>query len=174
MGQEYFINNQTLEDKIRQLLPSQGGAGAGFDLSASTQIIPVINVTEAAEGSNLRQDLQSSLSHGSVTAFNVANATTSIITNTGYWRVFGNMTTINVGNAILNHIILNDGSTDKIILNGNASLANSTGAGSVMSFDFIVFLKAGDSLIAKSTSAIVNITGSFRQLANIDGELTNP
>ena len=30
MGQEYFINSQKLEDKIRQSLPSQGGAGAGF------------------------------------------------------------------------------------------------------------------------------------------------
>ena len=62
MGQEYFINSQTLETKVRQLLPSQGGAGAGFDLSASTQIIPVIDVTESAEGSVLRADLQTALS----------------------------------------------------------------------------------------------------------------
>ena len=61
MGQEFFINSATLEAKVRELLPSQGGAGAGFDLSASTQIIPVINLTESAEGSNLRQDLQSAL-----------------------------------------------------------------------------------------------------------------
>lgn len=32
MPQEYFINSQELETKVRQLLPSQGGAGAGFDL----------------------------------------------------------------------------------------------------------------------------------------------
>ena len=62
MGSEYFINSQELEDKIRQLLPSQGGAGAGFDLSASTQIIPIIDVTPSAEGSQLRVDLQSALS----------------------------------------------------------------------------------------------------------------
>ena len=61
MGQEYFINSQQLENKVRDLLPSQGGAGAGFDLSASTQIIPIIDVTESAEGSNLREDLQTSL-----------------------------------------------------------------------------------------------------------------
>ena len=70
MGQEYFINSQELEDKIRQLLPSQGGAGAGFDLSASTQIIPVIDVTESAEGSDVRADLQTALSFNSSTAFN--------------------------------------------------------------------------------------------------------
>ena len=89
MGQEFFINSQQLENKVRTLLPSQGGAGAGFDLSASTQIIPIIDLTESAEGSNLRQDLQTSLSHDSVTAFAVNNATTTIITNTGYFRLFG-------------------------------------------------------------------------------------
>ena len=57
MGQEFFINSQDLESKIRKLLPSQGGAGAGFDLSASTQIIPIIDLTESATGSNLRQDI---------------------------------------------------------------------------------------------------------------------
>ena len=52
MGQEFFINSQELETKVRQLLPSQGGAGQGFDLSASTQIVPIIDLTESAEGSN--------------------------------------------------------------------------------------------------------------------------
>ena len=89
MGQEFFINSQELEDKIRQLLPSQGGAGSSFDLSASTQIIPIIDLTESAEGSNLRSDLQTSLSFNSITPFNVENTTTTIINNTGYYRIFG-------------------------------------------------------------------------------------
>ena len=58
MGQEFFINSQELESKVRQLLPSQGGAGAGFDLSASTQIVPIIDLTESAEGSNVRADFE--------------------------------------------------------------------------------------------------------------------
>ena len=41
MGQEFFIKSDNLEQKIREILPSQGGLGAGFDLSASTQIIPI-------------------------------------------------------------------------------------------------------------------------------------
>ena len=65
MAQEFFINSQELEDKIRQLLPSQGGAGAGFDLSASTQIVPIIDLTESAEGSNVREDLQTAMSFNS-------------------------------------------------------------------------------------------------------------
>ena len=79
VGSEYFINSQELENKVRDLLPSQGGAGAGFDLSASTQIIPIIDLTESAEGSNVRPDLQTSLSHSTITSFNVSNGTTTIV-----------------------------------------------------------------------------------------------
>jgi hypothetical protein len=89
VGQEFFVKSTTLEDKVRQILPSQGGLGAGFDLSASTQIIPIVDLTESAEGSTLRQDLQSSLSLNSISAHNVANATTTIVNNTGYFRIFG-------------------------------------------------------------------------------------
>ena len=68
MGQEFIIKSTTLEDKINQLLPSQGGQQAGVDLSASTTIIPIVDLTESAEGSNLRQDLQLALSLTSITA----------------------------------------------------------------------------------------------------------
>lgn len=174
MGQEYFINNQTLEDKIRQLLPTQGGAGAGFDLSASTQIIPVIDVTESAEGSNLRIDLQSSLSHGSVSAFNVVNTTTTIINNTGYYRIFGGMSCIDPANADCD-IIITDGSTDKTLLSGNIAFKFSNiGSFPILPFDFIVFLPAGHSVKAKSGDTGLAITGNTRQLADISGNLVNP
>ena len=174
MGSEYFINSQTLEDKIRQLLPSQGGAGAGFDLSASTQIIPIIDLTESAEGSNLRQDLQSSLGF-SVTSFSVASATTTIITNTGYWRVFGTMGTNTSTVAVDINLSISDGSTDKIILDGRmATVFSAAGAAPVIPFDFIVYLKAGESLKAISGASTLAIRGCTRQLADIDGELVNP
>ena len=35
MGQEFIIKSQALEDKINQLLPSQGGFQAGVDLSVA-------------------------------------------------------------------------------------------------------------------------------------------
>ena len=62
MGQEFVIKSTNLEDKINELLPAQGGYEPGVDLSASTQIIPIVDLTEAASGSILRQDLQVSLS----------------------------------------------------------------------------------------------------------------
>lgn len=172
MGQEFFINSQELENKIRQLLPSQGGAGAGFDLSASTQIIPVIDVTESAEGSNLRSDLQSSLSHGSITPFAVQAASATLINNTGYFRVFGNSTILSTNADRDNQIAINDGATTKTVWQ---SVINSSTAVQHISenFDFIVFLEAGDSLVATAADSS-NIFGCTRQIASIDKVLTNP
>ena len=85
MAQEFTINSEAIESKINSLLPSQGGFGAGIDFSASTMIIPTIDLTETASGSSLRVDLQSAFSHAGITAFNVSNATTTIVSTTGYW-----------------------------------------------------------------------------------------
>ena len=41
MGQEYFIKSQDLESKVRELLPSQGGIGAGFDRDWETQAVEI-------------------------------------------------------------------------------------------------------------------------------------
>jgi len=175
LGQEYFINSQELEDKIRSLLPSQGGAGAGFDLSASTQIIPVIDLTESAAGSNLRQDLQIAHSHSTATTFDVSNATTTIISNTGYFRVTGTVFMSYFGNTSIQRLRfnLNDGATDKDIYDiqpigfGTANLMQIT------PLDFNVFIPAGGSANIIATQ-YARFSGSTRQIADITGELTNP
>jgi hypothetical protein len=174
MGSEYFINSQELEDKIRQLLPSQGGAGAGFDLSASTQIIPIIDLTESASGSNLREDLQSSLSFGSVTAFEVAGSTSTIISNTGYWRIFGTCCVqANSGGAESASILINDGATSKAVWKAS-TLAIASVQIDINPIDFIVYLEAGDTLQMTSTNTANILAGSVRQIADIDGVLINP
>jgi hypothetical protein len=43
-----------------------------------------------------------------------------------------------------------------------------------VSFDFIVFLRAGDSLKGQSPASDVQFGGSTRQIADISGNLTNP
>ena len=62
MAQEFTINSSAIESKINKLLPSQGGFGAGVDFSASTMVIPIVDLTESAEGSGVRQDLQTASS----------------------------------------------------------------------------------------------------------------
>lgn len=167
MGQEFIIKSTTLEDKINQLLPSQGGQQAGVDLSASTTIIPIVDLTESAEGSNLRQDLQLALSLTSITATNITNASTTLITTTGYYRVFGTF----FSNASATGLFkITDGTTTKQVLHyqGTASYLDNK------FFDFVVFLKAGDSFIGESSAAACIIDVVTRQIADINGNLVNP
>ena len=174
VGSEYFINSQELENKVRNLLPSQGGAGAGFDLSASTQIIPIIDLTESAEGSNVRADLQTAIGFSTANVFDVENTTTSVIINTGYWRVFGK-SVIDYPRAASADIIhrLTDGFSAKTfrLFFDYANTTNTVG--SFDNFDYNIFLKAGESLeIVVPSSA--RCSGVVRQLADIDGNLVNP
>lgn len=173
MGQEFFINSQELENKIRTLLPSQGGSGAGFDLSASTQIIPIIDLTESAEGSNLRQDLQSALNFANE-SFDIVNATVDLVTTTGFFRVIGTATGRGGNAADRNSsFFINDGSSDKSIWQFNFD-GISAESYLAVTFDFIVFLRAGDTLKGISPNSDLQIAGSTRQVASIDGTLTNP
>ena len=175
MGQEFFVKSTTLEDKVRQILPSQGGNGAGFDLSASTQIVPIVDLTESAEGSTLRVDLQNAFSLKNITAFAVANSTNTLISNTGFYRVFGSFnscsSTTSDGAASFS---LTDGITSKKLVEFVAETNTSGKNNTNVLFDFVVFLEAGDSLTATSNRIDCNLLGSTRQVADIDGNLTNP
>jgi len=166
MAQEFRINSSAIEDKINQLLPSQGGSGAGIDFSASTMVMPIVDLTESAEGSGLRQDLQTSFSHNSITTFNVNNATnTVLITTTGYFKVKYTYNPQGVGSGNIN---LFDGSTAKNLLNFLSPSGNS-----LIQDEFMIFLSAGDSLRCTAT-ANITINGSLRQIADITGNLVDP
>lgn len=173
MGQEFIIKSQLLEDKINQLLPSQGGQAAGVDLSASTTIVPIVNLTETAEGSLLRQDLQSALSLSNTTEFDVTNTTTTIINTTGYFRVFGTASGISAASGKRLLFQITDGTTTKVLTTFTIS-----GTGTVYGisniYDFTVFLEAGDSLQASVTAAGAFLRGSTRQIADLQGNLVNP
>ena len=166
MGQEFFVKSDNLEAKIRELLPSQGGLGAGQDLSASTQIIPIVDLTESAEGSNLRTDLQTAF--GLNTEIDqINNTTTTIINTTGYYRLFGLYKSIGTSN--MNGIIkITDGVTTKNIQSYSTLISGTT-----IPFDFNIFLDAGQSCeIECLANAVINVAS--RQIATIDGELVNP
>ena len=167
MAQEFFIKSDGLESKVRQLLPSQGGLGAGFDLSASTQIIPIVDLTESAEGSDVRADLQTALSFSTSSSFNISNSTVTQISNTGYFRVFG------IANLLASSGVtfsLVNGATTKII----ASYVGIASQYASVPFDFNVFLSAGDSMTIQSSNVDSRVTGATRQIADIDGNLVNP
>mgnify|MGYP003628637070 FL=1 len=172
MAQEFTINSSTIEAKINQLLPSQGGFGAGVDFSASTMVIPIVDLTESAEGSNVRQDLQTALSFKNANAFDVSDETATIIETTGYYNIIGNfnLTTATGANKECS-IKINDGATTKKLLK---TFTTSTGSVDclVIPFNIVVFLEAGD-FISMTASSSCFVSGSFRQIATITGELVN-
>ena len=175
MAEEFIIKSQQIEDKINQLLPSQGGFQAGVDFSASTMVIPIVDLTETAEGSNLRQDLQSSLSLTSVTSHAVGGATSTIINTTGYFRIFGTVSMSSVsGGARSGNISITDGTTTKVLFAVDNNTATSTTTFTSTPYDFIVFLQAGDSVTITSSNAVVEFIGVSRQIADINGNLVNP
>ena len=173
MGQEFIIKSQTLEDKVNQLLPSQGGFQAGVDLSASTTIIPIVDLTESAEGSNLRQDLQTAVSFTNATSFNVRGATLDVINTTGYYRLIGGYScdaAASTDEATIN-IVDSAGTVKKVF----GTRVDSSSSPKVYGFtvDLVFFLKAGDILqiVMGNDSALI---GSVRQIADINGNLVNP
>jgi hypothetical protein len=167
MGQEFVIKSTKLEDKINQLLPSQGGQQAGVDLSASTTIIPIIDLTESAEGSNFREDLQRALSHKTANTFAVTNTTTTVITTTGYYRLTAG---IRLNGAAYAIVQVSDGTTTKILV----QFEGYTGVTQVFPIDLMIFNPAGGSIVLRSTGTGSSLLGSIRQIADINGNLINP
>ena len=173
MAEEFVIKSDAIEDKINQLLPSLGGFQAGVDFSASTMVVPIIDLTETAEGSGLRQDLQKSMSLTAVTSFDVNNTTSTLINTTGYFRVFGNLAGSYAGASTSRcSIQLTDGTTTKVVFGQIAGVGFNNFAS--VNFDFIVLIKAGESLTATSFNSVQSLVGCTRQIADLSGNLVNP
>ena len=172
MGQEFTIKSTAIENKINQLLPSQGGFQPGVDFSASTMVIPIVDLTETAEGSSLRLDLQKALSFTTANAFDVNATTSTIITTTGYWRVTGSSSVFSfTGDARENLLIINDGTTDKTVWSHGVATVDSMTT--ILNVDLILFLSAGDSIKVKADTS-GRFSGSIRQIASLAGDLVNP
>lgn len=173
MGQEFVIKSETIESKINQLLPSQGGFGAGVDFSASTTVIPVVDLTETAEGSSLRADLQLAMGFGT-THVNINNTTATLVSTTGFYRVFGNSIRGNVNGASAT-IFIDDGTTQKIIYSDTLTQNSVSVPPTTNNFDFLVYLRAGDQLKGTAgPSNLCDLNVTTRQIADISGNLTNP
>jgi hypothetical protein len=170
MAQEFQINSSSIESKINQLLPSQGGYGAGIDFSASTMVIPVVDLTTTAEGSSLRQDLQESLSFD-VTSNEIANATTTVISTTGFFKCFAQSGAINAGGSGTQEIRITDGSTSKVLFDFQV---NPTGGVGQEFVEFVVCVGSGQSIVCQSGATTQPIRFVSRQIATIQGNLVNP
>ena len=171
MAQVTSVTSETLQAKIRELLPSQQGFGE--DLQASNVILPIIDLTSTAEGSSVAQYQAQAIAFGSQTAFNIQNTTTVIANSPGFYRIFGVASIRNV-NAVdqTATFTMTDGLSTKTIW-GMYSDQGTTGS-MTEQFDFIVFLDTGDSISGVASTADMRIIGSSRQVATVNGTVVLP
>jgi len=172
LAQIRSIVSEALESSIRKLLPSQQGFTE--DLQAQNVIVPVIDVTPAAEGTSVRSDLQSSLAFGSQTTFSVNNTTTTVASGAGFYRITG-VSNIAGDNTALQNVIIavTDGFATKNLLAFRKFTTSSSGVYVVNEFDHIIWLRPQDSITVTATIN-ANCTGSTRQIADANGTLVNP
>jgi len=165
------LTSEALQASIRRLLPSQ--QGFGLDLEATNVITPIIDLTPTAEGSELRQDLQSALAYGSNTEFSVGNTSTALSVGTGFIRIAGVVSvSTRTASATTGSIDLTGSGSAKSVWGVNYPATTASDPDSV-AFDFVVYVLSGEGITITS-GAGTHFTGNFRQIADLNGELVNP
>lgn len=174
MAQITSVTSESLQAKIRTLLPSQQGFGE--DLQASNVILPVIDLTSTAEGTNVPEYQAQAIAFGSQTAFSATNGTTALANSAGFYRIFGvsNAWASGAGTVSTNSFTMSDGLSNKTVWAHNNHTNSTDGVGTSVNFDFVVFLSSGESISVVSNSTAATIQGSYRQVANVNGDPVNP
>lgn len=172
MAQVTGVVSEALQAKVRALLPSQQGFTE--DLQAQNVIVPIIDLTETASGSTLRQDLQTALNLGGATTFRVTGTTSTVISTTGFYSITF-VSTINAGNnqVKINNISITDGTTTKAVFEHNVNTTATQPGSSTTQGNFVFYLNSGESMTIFTNSDCC-MAGSVRQIADLNGNLVNP
>jgi len=166
------ITSEAIQAQIRRLLPSQ--QGFSIDMEASSVIQPVIDLTPAAEGSQLPSYLQTAAAYGSQIAFSTVGSTDVFALTPGFYHIVGNMT-IQASNTANKGISLSitDGTTPVTIQQFNTQAGGINGEYISNTLEQFFYIRSGESLRAFA-SADCSIVGSYRQVADLYGKLINP
>ena len=168
------VTDESLEKKFRDTFVSQGGAELVDDLYASGVIVPVVDFTSAAQGSELRSDLQTAMDFATGIAFRNTAGASTLTTSPGFWRLFGTASLDHyAGAAERTDIRIFDGVTSKYVFFYSGTVVAGADEGISVPFDFNVFLRSGDTLTINVTNG-GSISVSYRQIANAYGNLVNP
>ena len=165
MAQLIRITSEALQQTIRRLLPSQQGFGE--DLQASNVITPIIDLTPTAEGSVLREDLQTARDE-TVTSVNITNSKQTLISATGFIRCDVDFVSENSSFQPI-RFYLNDGLASQLIYQAHAAPTNS-----IQIDDLRFFVPSGSTLEAETFAADVAARVFSRQVADIYGNLIDP
>lgn len=160
------VNSEELQSTIRDLLPSQNGFGS--ELQASNVITPIIDLTATAEGTSLRQDLQTALAFGSQTVFTALNSTVTLANSPGFYRVLATAATTSPGATLT--LEMTDGFSTKAVFTYYSPATSDDNE----VIDLTFWVDNGITLSAKSDNTGGRLTGSIRQIADSQGVLVNP
>jgi len=171
------VTSEALEKKFRDTFTSQGGAELVDDLYASGVVVPVVDFTAAAQGTELGQNLQTAWDFS--TGFsNSTSGTSVIINNPGFWSINLVVTGASVVNAASGRfsMYLWDGATKKTFWQRQSlNIATSAHYDTVYAGPFVVFVDSGKDIRAEhSVANYYNASIWYRQIADINGNLTNP
>lgn len=171
MAQITSVTSEALQKQIRDLLPSQQGFGE--DLQASNVIQPIIDLTAAAQGTTTPQNMQTAIAFGSSTGFQAAATTVALANTPGFWQITGTASAMAANGGVCeSKIEVSDGLSSKVVW--KLGVAGNGGAqGASVELNLVIFLRSGDSISA-STLGGGYLTGSYRQIADVNGNLVNP
>ena len=164
MAQIKPVTSEDLQATIRRLLPSQNGFTE--DLEAQNVIVPTIDLTRTAEGTQLESYLQQAISVANSTSFVVQNATTDLASNPGFWIITGSINCTSANNGQI-RIGTSASMNSMITLLGGSNTSQ-------ISFSKLVFLDTNDKVDATSNGAGAYIDGQYWQIADRYGVLNNP
>lgn len=168
------LTDEALEKRFRDTFRSQGGSELVDDLYASGVIVPVVDFTAAAEGSALRQDLQTAWDFTTGSGEQLGTGTTNLISNAGFWLVQSQIE-VNLAPAgtYRADVRISDGTSIKKIWIAIDTTSNFNEV-FISNLQQIVFLRSGDTLQLNSDSPNISLTATYRQIADVSGNLTNP
>jgi hypothetical protein len=170
------ITSESLQAEVRRLLPSQRGFGQ--DLEAQNVIVPIVDLTPTAEGSALRQDLQTASSYGSINnATRVTPGESTIVQTPGFYKYHAEMAilTDNTAGTFQCLLKLRDSTNVAKLLHVLYQNADASGQEpQTISVNGIVFLQTGDKFQAETIGADAYIHCSAWQIASVNGDFVNP
>jgi hypothetical protein len=169
------ITSESLQAEVRRLLPSQRGFGT--DLEAQNVIVPIVDLTPTAEGSSLRDDLQTAANYGALTTIFRATAGNTVVVNTpGFYKYqfqanVPSSSSADTFGARLQLTRLAAAAKNLVVVN------NVPGSSGLNDFEYasgIVFLATGDTLRVQTVGTGTFVAAQAWPIADVNGNFINP
>ena len=167
------VTTEALEKKFRDTFPSQAGAELVDDLYASGVIVPTVDFTAAAQGSELRADLQSAWDNATINR-TAANVTRNVADVPGFYKVFATVGyTPGTASPSATLFLTDNVTTHQVwgfqVVNPGVGVDTTA-----TSWEGVIYIRSGFILKVNSSQANLVITVHARQIASSTGDLINP